>query len=113
MKGKIDIERMKTYTSANDVLVKKLLQSFINNIPGQLEQLQQSIQDDDLNQVRDMAHKLKTPFMYVGVDDVANKLATIEENYLGMDKENLVQEINNIVILGSTCVAEAKELIGK
>lgn len=113
MKGRIDIDKMKEYTSANDVLVKKLLQSFINNIPGQLDQLQQSLKDNDLPLVRDMAHKLKTPFMYVGVEDVANKLAAIEQNYQEMAKDNLEQEIIAIVTQGNVCVEEAKEMIAK
>lgn len=113
MSGTINLERMKTYTSGNDVLVKKLLQSFVNNIPGQLDQLKDSLLSNDLNGVRELAHKLKTPFLYIGSDDIAKKLANIEDNFAAMDNSILLQDINWIVNMGNNCVGDARRLLEK
>jgi len=113
MRAAINIEKMKSYTMANDVLIKKLLQSFVNNIPSQLIQLKHGADTNNLTEVHYMAHKLKTPFMYIGVEDIANKLANIEDNCRAMEMDNLQHEVDDILTVGSACVAEAKELIEK
>lgn len=113
MRAFIDIEKMKTYTLGNDVLVKKLLQSFIDNMPEQLQQLKQAANTGNLPIVHGLAHKLKTPFLYVGVTFVADKLGAIENDYSTMPKNILVDEVELILNIGLDCVEEAKQLIEK
>jgi HPt (histidine-containing phosphotransfer) domain-containing protein len=113
MMHKLDVENLKKYINSNDILIKKLLTSFATNVPLQVQQLKQAALDKNAHETVEAAHKLKTPFLYFGLDDVANRLENIEQHYATMDNKVVLAEIDIIFAIGNDCAAQAKSQIEK
>ena len=113
MQYKLDIDHLKTYINANDVVIKKLLTSFINNIPQQLTDLKRMALENNAHETAELAHKLKTPFLYFGLNDVAARLENIEQNIVSIDHTFILQEIDSITTIGKDCAEQAQQEIDK
>lgn len=111
MEYSVDIRYLKTFTGADDALVKKLLLLFIKNVPTQLQELKQCITDDNLYLLPEAAHKLKSPFRYVGLEAVAERLEKIENYSTDIDIKALTTEVDELIAIGDNCVKQANELI--
>ncbi|UPT65669.1 MAG: Hpt domain-containing protein [Sphingobacteriales bacterium JAD_PAG50586_3] len=111
MKNKLDIVHLKTYINANDALLKKLLTSFATNIPPQLQELKQFATENKHHETAEMAHKLKTPFLYFGLNTVAARLENIEQNVVSLDGAFVLDEVERIILIANDCTEQAHQEI--
>jgi HPt (histidine-containing phosphotransfer) domain-containing protein len=113
MKDRLDIEHLKTYINANDALIIKLLTSFANNVPMQLQELKQLVLDNNTHDTAELAHKLKTPFLYFGLDNISERLENIEQNIANLDSVFLLQEVDSIIAIANECGIQAQKEIDR
>jgi HPt (histidine-containing phosphotransfer) domain-containing protein len=111
MKDRLDIEHLKTFINANDALVVKLLTSFANNVPPQLQELRKYVLDNNAHESSEMAHKLKSPFLYFGMNDIAARLENIEHNVVSLDAGFVLQEVDSIISVANDCTKQARKEI--
>ena len=85
------------------VVMKKIVDSFIETIDEDLEQLQFAIKDNDFNKIADYAHKIKGAALNLRMDTVSEITTNMESqankkenNFLKSDFEVLVEEISLI-----------------
>lgn len=111
MENSVDVAYLKSFTGADDTLVKRLLESFIRNIPGQLQELKNYIVENDMASIPSAAHKLKSPFRYIGRSEIADRLEVIENEAVNLNRQNLLNEIDELVKIGNHCVLEAQGIV--
>lgn len=107
MEHKIDIGHLKTFVIADNTLIKKLLNSFVTNVPSQLEELRGYILANDNYNASETAHKLKSPFLYFGLTGVAERLERIEQNIVNIPYNELLVEAESLVEIGKDCAKQA------
>lgn len=107
MEHKIDIGHLKTFVIADNTLIKKLLNSFVTNVPTQLEELRGFILANDKYNASETAHKLKSPFLYFGLTSVAERLERIEQNIVNIPYDELLVEAESLVEIGKDCAKQA------
>lgn len=73
-----DMEVLSMYTGNSAEFRKKIIQTFINTIPEQLEQLQIACDTNDWSQVRYYAHKLKAVIDIMGIAILKEPIRTLE-----------------------------------
>ncbi len=59
MKDTFDSEEFSDRVMGNEVLARRILRGFVNDMPSQLAQLAQAISGGDAGQVRQAAHSIK------------------------------------------------------
>jgi HPt (histidine-containing phosphotransfer) domain-containing protein len=63
----------------NDLISRnEILQLFITNLPEYLQSLEQSFNENDLDELKKSAHKLKTPLFTLNAKTLINRLEFIE-----------------------------------
>lgn len=113
MNNRLDLEHLKKFINANDAVVVKLLTSFANNVPPQLQELRQFVVDNNTHESSELAHKLKSPFLYFGLDDIAARLENIEHNVVTLDAGFVLQEVDSIIAVANDCTKQAREEIDR
>ncbi|MFI5135737.1 MAG: Hpt domain-containing protein [Chitinophagales bacterium] len=77
--GLIDLSFLKIYSGNNPETIKKLITSFLEKTPPQVQQLEQQIETKDYAQLTRTAHSMKPPVSYMGMKVITEKIAAIEE----------------------------------
>src|SRR4051812_43084163 len=68
--------------------VKEMIEVFLAENGGELDNLERKIKDGDFSQIKQIAHKLRSSIPYVGLDSkIGNEIAEIEE--LGRQEQDL------------------------
>ncbi|TAE70149.1 MAG: Hpt domain-containing protein [Bacteroidetes bacterium] len=91
----LDILR-KTLGNNEDTL-KNLLKVFFRTVPQQVQNLTQLYENQNIEEIIFMAHKLKTSFLTVGMVELAELIKQIQENCKNNDFSNmriLLQNLN-------------------
>jgi|GEM_PF-2668925 len=92
--------------------VLKMLQSFIDSVPGVLEQMRRSLEEGDRETLAQLAHRLKPAFMYVGAEQMVPVLNNIELHARnGTPAEELGKWLEEIERTGQLACEEAREEI--
>jgi len=74
----IDLDYLNEISDGDDDFLHELLESFLNQTPLMIMELQTFINLGDWENVAKHAHKLKPTFEYVGLHGVRDKMAEIE-----------------------------------
>jgi CheY-like chemotaxis protein/HPt (histidine-containing phosphotransfer) domain-containing protein len=87
-----------------------MISYFIDNTPPVMENLEKKVQEQDWDEVRQIAHKLKPQVVYMGIHQVADDVEKVE--HLAQHRENL-HEIPGLVektaIIISKSIAQLEE----
>ncbi len=103
LNGVIDtqaIERLRAVDEdGDDQFLHKILDSFLHNQPMYLDQLRQSIQRQEYDQICKVAHTMKSACTTVGAVELAQCCSTLENNYLEREEvEELFIQIRRLSI---------------
>lgn len=80
--------------SEDDLFIQKMKKLFIDMVPKQLEQIATSVKQNEWDEVAHLAHRLKSTYGNIKVNDAAEAMKKIEE--MARSKSNLDQ-INNLL----------------
>tara|TARA_R110002049_G_scaffold99635_7_gene242574 strand:+ start:812 stop:1165 length:354 start_codon:yes stop_codon:yes gene_type:complete len=112
MDTKIDLSYLKEVTGGSTEIIQEMLELFLSETQGQIEQLKEKCTASEWEDVKAEAHKLKPTFLYVGLKDIHAKLEAIESN--ARNKENLKDLsilINSVEKEFNSVKGEVKDLI--
>ena len=80
--------------SEDDLFIQKMKKLFIDMVPKQLEQIATSVKLNEWEEVAHLAHRLKSTYGNIKVNDAAEAMKKIEE--MARDKKNLDQ-VNSLL----------------
>ena len=95
----IDLSYLRITFGDNNEIINKVLKSFINGTPQLLVDLQESEIKKDWNNVKEIAHKMKSSYNTIGAKYAGGLLAQIELNAVDGDQSlvsNLIIEIDEV-----------------
>ena len=103
----INLQYMKEISRGNIEYEKTITEQFIRAIPVELNILEQSWQNNDINQLRQSAHNMKTTISVMGLNELLeNYLDSFE--YENPDKETFQYKFSSLKFICCAALEEAK-----
>jgi HPt (histidine-containing phosphotransfer) domain-containing protein len=107
----LNLSYIRNLSGGNNQFVVRMLQTFCKNVPPGIDQLMIAGETGNLQEIKQLAHKLKTMFRYVGVDQVAEYLERLEFRSLELTKTERANLLSQIDAASKRAVIEAQEVI--
>ena len=88
-RGKIDLTYLKQIADGNAGFIIEMIEMFLNNTPEALEKLNENFKKQNWEELKQIAHRIKPSYAYMGLPDVQKMLAEIEmcsDSQSGLDK---------------------------
>ncbi len=93
----IDLSYLEMMADGDDMMKKTMLDMLIEEMPPELEKLRQAYLTRDTNELRQVAHKMKSTLAFVGNDPMTHANAELEEIAIG--GEDLQRAVPHLEIL--------------
>ncbi len=93
---KYDLSILSRTLDNNEEMIKKMVDMFIQKTPAIIQELQQSLQQHDRNQVKTIAHKLKSSFKLMGMSSLADIALFLEQSALATDLATLDDNVKRL-----------------
>lgn len=93
----LNLSYIRNLSGGNNQFVVRMLQTFCKNVPPGVAHLFVAADEGNYHEMQQAAHKLKTMFRYVGVDQVAEHLERLEfrtEDLTETERKNLLSQID-------------------
>ena len=106
--GVTDLTYLSNVCGGDKVFIREMIETFIQNTPPAINEMQKWINQKDWNKVGDIAHKLKPSITFMGIESIKQTIKDIE-NY---GKENInTEQIPKLVgYFSEKCQTAYKEL---
>ncbi len=107
----LNLSYIRNLSGGNNQFLVRMLQTFCKNVPPGIDQLLKAADSGDYDEVKQVAHKLKTMFRYVGVDHVAEHLERLEfrsRDLTDTERKNLLSHIETA---SKRALIEAQDVI--
>jgi CheY-like chemotaxis protein/HPt (histidine-containing phosphotransfer) domain-containing protein len=102
-----DLSLVQSVSEGDSEFLKKMILLFIKTVPQNVEELRKALQTENWDQVRKMAHKLKSTVDSMGVKSIRQDIRLVESNakdLISLDQiPNLVQKIEIVI---SQCIEQ-------
>lgn len=86
---KIDLSNLFAIANGDNMFVAALLGKMVKSLPESFDNMEQAVAAQDWPGLKAAAHKAKSTFAYLALEDMRNRLKDIEHN--AMDEVNLDQ----------------------
>src|SRR6185436_5121059 len=90
--GLIDLSFLRAYSSGNNELMKKFINSFLERTPASIKTMEEQLAAKDFHGLSRSAHSLKPQFSYVGIGKAAELVRAIEESAKEMHEVETIHE---------------------
>lgn len=110
----IDLSPLREIAGGDNMFVAALLGKMVKQLPLSFTDMDNTCKEEDWNGLKSAAHKAKSTFAYLGLDDMKNQLRDIEHN--AMDEINLDQlpgQVDTSLELGNRILVKLKEELVK
>lgn len=107
----LNLTYIKTLSAGNNLFVVRMLQTFCNNVPPGMKELAEHQRAGQLKESGQVAHKLKTMFRYVGLEQVADDLERLEFNAKDMSENERLNLLAKLESASQQAVTEAQDII--
>lgn len=107
----LNLTYIKKLSAGNNLFIVRMLQTFCNNIPPGISDLVKHAHEGNLAQAKQVAHKLKTMFRYVGMETVGEDLEQLEfgaDDMSPAERNNLLKRVE---LSAHHAVNEAQDII--
>jgi HPt (histidine-containing phosphotransfer) domain-containing protein len=107
----LNLSYIRNLSGGNNQFVVRMLQTFCKNVPPGIHHLLIAADTGDYAEMKQVAHKLKTMFRYVGVDQVAEYLERLEfrsHDLTETERKNLLSHIDTA---SKRALIEAQDVI--
>jgi signal transduction histidine kinase/HPt (histidine-containing phosphotransfer) domain-containing protein len=110
---KINLTYLKSIAGDNDEFIIQMIEMFLQKTPEALEEMEKKFKEQNWEDVRNIAHRIKPTYTYVGLSDIHKMLATIEKCCQAKENLETVPElIDKVETLSTLAFAELqKELL--
>ncbi len=95
----------------NKMIINKVLQSFMDNTPSLLSELYACFQDNNWEQTRMIAHKMKTSYNTIGATTVGELLANIEVDANESNKMTIIGLIDQVKNMSENIFIEVNNVL--
>lgn len=102
----IDLHYMKEVSNGNMDYEKTVTEQFIEAIPDDLKAMEKAWQNKDVNQLRQLAHNMKTTVSVLGLNDVLQLYLDAIE-YESLTEESFQQNMSSITLVCKAALEEA------
>ncbi|MFN1834695.1 Hpt domain-containing protein [Balneola sp. MJW-20] len=89
----LDLSYLVEITDGEPGVMTEMIQLVVDETPRQLEDIRSSIEQEQWEKVRAEAHKVKPIFLYVGLNELNQKMQEIEEQAGGSKDLNTVKTL--------------------
>lgn len=107
----LNLSYIKNLSAGNNLFVIRMLQTFCNNVPNGITDLLKNAEAGNWEEVRQAAHKMKTMFRYVGLDNVAEDLERIEFGSMEMSESQRSNILTRVDAASKRAVSAAQDII--
>jgi len=110
----IQLEKILKLYKGNEDKVKKILIMYLKILPKQLNELNSAFQDKDFEEMKQIAHTLKSSFRYIGMNREADMATEIEKEFSKTkNSEKLIFYIETLNTNWSVAQTEISEYLGR
>jgi HPt (histidine-containing phosphotransfer) domain-containing protein len=103
----IDIKYLRSLSKGDIDFEKKMIRTFAEEIPGEIEKLKNAIDKKDYDSIRSLAHHMRSTVGYLGLDKLSEPLGQIEMDAESKDGMAGIQD--NFYLINHTCKLALKE----
>jgi HPt (histidine-containing phosphotransfer) domain-containing protein len=97
----IDLSNLYAIAGGDDSFVSILLMKMCSALPVAYTNMENAVAGQDWPALKSAAHKAKSTFAYLGLDDMKNRLKDIEHNAMeGEGLDDLPQMTTDAIVLG-------------
>lgn len=107
----LNLAYIKNLSAGNNLFVVRMLQTFCKNVPPGMKELSEHQRSGHLTEASKVAHKLKTMFRYVGMEQVADDLERMEFYAKEMSENERLNLLARIESASQHAVSEAQDII--
>lgn len=97
MNNGLDLSYLEEVTGGSSEMIVEMLQLFVNDTPDQLSNIERSVKDEDWDEVRAEAHKLKPTFQYVGMEETHLLVAEVETKARNREQLERMPELIDLI----------------
>lgn len=90
-KQPIDISVIKGLIGDDEATIQSFFQKFVNSVPGEMDEINQAITNNDYVLTKARAHKLKSSAKAIGATDLGEICQSIEDTALQKNQSDLNQ----------------------
>lgn len=91
----VDISMLYEVAANDEACIKLMAQTFLNTVPNTLQLIENSYQEKDYEQLRSSAHKMKSAFSIIKVNDMLGWFKEIEQLAKEQSTKPLLAELVN------------------
>jgi len=92
----IDLSDLNKAMRGNKMMINKMLQSFIDNTNGGVDELKAALVNNDWDAIRETAHRLVSSFRYFKIEAASGLLKAIEENVVNTNYTEIPKQLNSL-----------------
>lgn len=96
-----DLTQLKSIAKGNEMFVRQMLDVFIHQGPETVKLIKQSYENNEMEQVKKLAHKLKPSIDMMGIQAITGDIRTIESKALEMGKHAdlwaLIEKVDTVI----------------
>jgi HPt (histidine-containing phosphotransfer) domain-containing protein len=106
----IDLTYLQSLSKGDKVFEEAMLKSFVDQVPGELEALNSSIEKEDFHSIRTIAHTMKSTVSYLGMMPLLTRLEEIVDlASQGKDLYRIRKEYEEVKIVSLAGLAEVRK----
>jgi PAS domain S-box-containing protein len=75
-----DLSYLRSISNNNEEFIQEMMQTFVQTMPGVLDQMRESLVDKNYEKISRLAHQVKPSFTLLGIHDQRPNILFIEEN---------------------------------
>ena len=107
-----DLSLVKSVSEGDSEFLRKMVLLFIKTVPQNVDELRKALQMENWDQVRKMAHKLKSTVDSMGVKTIRDDIRLVESNAKDLKSlETIPNLVHKIEIVISQCIEQLQEEI--
>ena len=96
---KIDLSYLRQVGGDNQEFIMNMIEMFLQKTPVALDEMNEKIRQQSWQDLRDIAHRIKPSFTYVGLKEIHKMLAEIEDKSMtGLNLESIPQLLSSVEI---------------
>lgn len=107
-----DLTMLKKMADGNEQFIKEFITLFLETAPASIISMQKALSEKDWVNLKNLAHKLKPSFNYLGIYQLTEATATIEHNIVKQNEMEIIPElVDQIVEISNFAFTELKKEI--
>lgn len=110
----IDLSNLFAIANGDNMFVAALLGKMVKSLPESFARMETSVADKDWPELKAAAHKAKSTFAYLALEDMRNRLKDIEHNAMELENlDDVPEQVEEAVSNGNVVVGKLKEELAK